>query len=1147
MTNPVMRTVCTMGFAMALGVSAPAWAADSVSGALQDGYGRLNFTTPAKVSAATTGGVLTISFDSKTAIAPAAIAAALPKYISAGHADADGKTLRFTLSQPVKLHVSQIGTHAVVDIADTNFAGAMPDLEPPPKPVVKPLDIASLPEIKLRTGAYEKFTRLVFDWPKDVSYQVYPGAGKMTIRFNTPARMDVSALARFAPPWVKNASWRLDGTTTVVEFDTDSDSGYHDFKDGSHVALDILAPKTDGAAYAPPGTAKPTITKIEPVAAKAPATTPAPAAKATPAPAAKTASVPSKAGASAAQAQAIVQTAAKLTPPEKAKPEAKAAEAKPEAKAETKTAEAKPPAAPAAPTPAPATPDTAASSEAIPVADGKRTRDGVVVTFKGAGGRASAVFVRGLTAWIVLENAPNFDARNLKASLGDFAAGIEAVSSNGLGILRITLKKPAEIGARGLGPNLEVEIAASVAPPPVVIGFARNQSDPRRASLSTLLPAADHAFKLLDPDGGDMLTIIPAQAGRGVPGLRTFADFAALPTASGLVITPFADDLQITVDTSRVSISRPSGLSLTPPQMPMAQTPAAMAHSGDGPSYMNFTHWGQASAGSFLATERKLTQVLAHTDPQKSSNARLTLARFYLANGFGAEALGLLNLMQARDPALAGDAQLVTMRAVAEYMMGRYRDAHNDLGGPGFDSDRHAAMWRGLIEARMEDWKNAHAHLDQAGPVMGRYDANWQAVAALADADAALGLGRLDLADSALNRMPKELDDKQALAAELAQARVLAGENRYGAAAKHFVAVETSGDEALAAKAIFHHTNAALNAGAITAPQAIEQLERLRFRWRGDALELQTLRKLASLYVGQGKWREGLKTLRVATQSFNGQDSGRMAQDDMRSAFVNLFLKDGADKMKPVEALALFYDNLDLTPIGPDGDEMIRRMSDRLVAVDLLGPAANLLAYQVDKRLDGIAKAQVATKLAAVYLMDHKPDKTVAAIRDSQISGLPDEELHKRMLLEARAFAALKQWDNALDLIAADQADDTRRLRADIYWESGNWAVAGQKSEELLNARWSDAVPLTDEERGELLRTAVAYSLANDEASLARVRDHFAAKMRGTPDANLFTVLSADIDQHGMAFRDAAAKIASVDTLEAFMKDFTKRKADAKS
>ena len=416
----------------------------------------------------------------------------------------------------------------------------------------------------------------------------------------------------------------------------------------------------------------------------------------------------------------------------------------------------------------------------------------------------------------------------------------------------------------------------------------------------------------------------------------------------------------------------------------------------------------------------------------------------------------------------------------------------------------------------------------------------------LADADAALGLNRLDLADAALQRLPKDLDKKLSLTADLTRARLMVAQTRYAGATELFAALEKSGNEKLAAQAIFYHTNAALAARAITQAQAIEQFEKLRFRWRGDALELKTLRKLASLYMAHGQWQEGLKTLRVATQNFSGQEAARMAQDDMRSAFVNLFLKDGADNMKPVEALAIFYDNLDLTPIGPDGDDMIRRMSERLVAVDLLGPAANLLAYQVDKRLDGIAKAQVATRLAAVYLMDHKPDKAVAAIRESQITGLPDEEMHQRMLIEARAFAALKQWDNALDLIAVDQAEDTKRLRADIYWDSGNWAIAGQKAEELLEARWSDPAPLSIADRAQVMRTAVAYSLANDEASLKRVREHFAPKMKSTPDGGLFAVLSADIDQHGMAFREAAAKIAAIDSLQTFMKDFAKRK-DAKS
>jgi len=1109
----VIRTVRNIGLAMALCASVPAWA-DSVSGALQNGYGRLNFDTPSRVSATTTGGVLAITFSGKTNIDPAAIVAAMPRAIASGKTDADGKTLRFVLNQPVKLHVSQLGNHAVVDLAPGDFAGKMPDLVAPPKPAPKPLDVASLPEIKLRTGSYAKFTRLVFDWPKDVSYQVFPGAGKMTIRFNTPARADVSALARFAPPWVKNAAWRIDGNAMIVEFETDSDSGYHDFKDGTHVVLDILAPKTDGAAYVPPGGAKPAITAMT-TAAKAPDV-----------------KVPMKAGASAAQAQAIVQTSEKLAQADKIKLAAKPAE--------TKTAEAKP-------VQPPAPPAAQESTAAVPVAEARRTRDGALIDFKDAGALSAAVFVRGLTAWVVLENAPNFDSGNLKKGLGDYATNVEAVSTGGLGIMRITLKRPAEISARTTGAALQVEIATSVAPPPDTISFARNQDDPRRASLSTLLPAADHAFRVADPATGDQLTVIPAAPGRGLPSVRNFADFAALPSAAGLVLTPYADDLSVTVAQSSVVIGRPTGLSLTPPQMPVAQSPAALAHGGDGPSWMDFKNWGLMSGGSFLATERQLTQAAAHMDPSEAGPARIRLARFYLANDFGAEALGLLNLVQAHDPALAGDMQIVTMRAAAEYIMGRYRDAHNELIGPAFDTDRHAALWRGLIEAGMEDWKNAHQHLEQAGPVIGRYPEEWQAAARLADANAALEMNRLDLADAALARLPKALSPRDTLAAELAQARLTATQSRYQEASDHFTAIEKSGDEKLAAQAIYYHVNAALGAGAMTNAKAIEQLEKLRFRWRGDGLEMKTLRKLASLYFKGNRWREGLKTLRVATQNFSGDGAARQAQDDMRAAFVNLYLKGGADKMKPVDSLALFYDNLDLTPIGPDGDEMIRRMSDRLVAVDLLGPAANLLAYQVDKRLDGIAKAQVATRLAAVYLMDHKADKAVATIRDSQVTGLPDDVLHERLLIEARAFAALKQWDNALDLIAVDTADDTKQLRADIYWDSGNWAVAGQKAEEMLATRWSDAAPLSDMDRATVLRTAVAYSLANDGASVARIREHFAPKMKSTPDANLFAVLSADIDEHGLAFRDAAAKIASVDTLQAFMKDFARRKTGAKS
>jgi hypothetical protein len=81
----VIRRAHFLGLALVLGASLPAHA-DSVSGSLQNGYGRLSFNTAAKVSATSTGGVLAISFSAKTNIDPAAIVTAMPRAITSGHA-----------------------------------------------------------------------------------------------------------------------------------------------------------------------------------------------------------------------------------------------------------------------------------------------------------------------------------------------------------------------------------------------------------------------------------------------------------------------------------------------------------------------------------------------------------------------------------------------------------------------------------------------------------------------------------------------------------------------------------------------------------------------------------------------------------------------------------------------------------------------------------------------------------------------------------------------------------------------------------------------------------------------------------------------------------------------------------------------------
>src|SRR6185312_5581661 len=160
-----------------------------------------------------------------------------------------------------------------------------------------------------------------------------------------------------------------------------------------------------------------------------------------------------------------------------------------------------------------------------------------------------------------------------------------------------------------------------------------------------------------------------------------------------------------------------------------------------------------------------------------------------------------------------------------------------------------------------------------------------------------------------------------------------------------------------------------------------------------------------------------------------------------------LFLSTKGDNLPPVDALAMFYDFRDLTPIGRRGDEMIRRLADRLVAFDLLDQAGELLQYQIDHRLEGAARAQVAARLAMVYLMNRKPDRAIAALRSTRIADLAGELRQQRLLLEARAQSDIGRRDLALDIVSNLAGREAIRLRSDIYWASRRWREASEQIE----------------------------------------------------------------------------------------------------
>jgi hypothetical protein len=261
--------------------------------------------------------------------------------------------------------------------------------------------------------------------------------------------------------------------------------------------------------------------------------------------------------------------------------------------------------------------------------------------------------------------------------------------------------------------------------------------------------------------------------------------------------------------------------------------------------------------------------------------------------------------------------------------------------------------------------------------------------------------------------------------------------------------------------------------------------------------------------------------------------------------FAQIFLGSKGDDLPPVDALAMFYEFREFTPIGRRGDEMIRRLADRLVAVDLLDQASELLQYQVDHRLEGAARAQVAARLAMVYLTGRKPDRAIAALRTTRISDLSGELRQQRLLLEARAESDVGRHDLALDIISNISGREAIRLRSDIYWASRRWREASEQIELYYGDRWRDFRPLNPVEKGDVIRAVVGYALAEDAIGLARFREKYAPFMSGDADRAAFESASKPAAASSAEFGAIAKLAASVDTLDGFLREMKTRFPDA--
>jgi len=1155
----------------ALAALSPAYAAISakITASKEQGFARIiiGFSDLPKFTSEVAAGIFVLSFDKPVDADVTKVPESIPEYVGLARRDPDGRALRIALSRPYQVNIMEAGLELFIDLLPPDWKGLPPSL---PAATVKALtekaldverrqaeeaeqrNAAKIPyTLKVRLARHPTFSRIVFQWNKFVTFDLARKGRTVELKFDKSAKTDLAQIKTDPPKFLQNIGTRNTPEGMTMRLTVDEDVDVRGYREGLNYVLDLTGPdalaETSSAALAEmvvknenpagkmkaaPLAGKTEMTSLagkrkEPGAGKAVSGADARITTRDIDPAVLSGISFAKNG--SGEPDVSPGASAKTAPMPSAEPD----DANdPKVKARTKTqitAEEQVNSRVAAD-----------SATKLSGTGAEKARTGLRFTFQFDKPVAAAVFRRGRTIWNVFDSEKRLDLDALRRAGKGVIEDIKRISSGKGQVILITLKEPqlVHVSYSNNGWHLTIGNMANGTTSPLV--FVRALRGDKRSLIKIKMKDYGKVHWLTDPEIGDRLAVVTAfPPQRNVAKPQELVDFTTFATAQGVAIRPRTDDVAVRLHLDEVLVTSRSGLTLSAGNAAQYKAGKKPLRKTARTGFIDFKRWTIENPSRLSSKIDDMMRLIAEAPESELNARRFDLATLFMANSLYAEALGLLRRMTNMDPNVESDPAYNVMRGATLVSMGRPNEALKDFEVHALAKDADASLWRGMIASSNRQWADALRNFKEGADAIGAYRPDIIARFRLTAVRAALETDKLSRAAKELNAIPRD-GLKAPLSAELQlmTARYLESVGRTDEAREAYEAALKTAVPPVVAEARLRSVALDLKSGKIERKKALRLLEGLQLFWRGDDIELRTMRLLADIYIQEKRYSDGFALMRNSMEAFPKNEIAMQIQDDMKQVFKNLFLHGESKEMDPVRALALYYGNRELTPVGRLGDEMIRRLSDRLVSVDLLDQASELLDHQVTKRLKGAARAQVATRLAMVHLMNRKASLALRVIRRTRQTGLPEDLRKSRNLLEARALGELGRAASAIEILNTMDGDAVERLKADAYWVAQEWKDAGMQIEKLLGGRWRDAEPLSVKERFNVLRAAIGYSLAGDQFALDRMYRKYYPKLLKTPDAESFLLVTKPIKAKGVAFRNLAKEIAAIDTLDAFMKEF---------
>ncbi len=1064
------------------------------------------------------------------------IAAELPALVADPEAGGDGRSVSFRLRKPVEVFAFYTGTGVTVELFDDIKAAVTPAdtaaanaIDVPVEPVTASRTKASAqatpadaPEVRVRTGEHPDYTRIVFDFEQNVPYQVSNDGGVVTLRFQRPARISLGALSGGGVRLIGGARTAIAGEATTVTLAVPATSTIRDFLSGPKVVLDVREPSGAAAPVALPtataATEQPTAPEQAPEAAAAGDAPPAqpvqpvetvettPPEAPAPAPATgspETPGAPTRLEAERTQDSAEDGQPRPLTP-DGTRPAPAAEEAAATVPADDQQFSQE--ISPRAQEPAGEGAPTAARVSATP------GQDQLAFRFDFDEPVAAATFRRGGAIWIVFDKPTTVDTAALQLEAGEGAFEILQLPNENATVLRIRTSARYNPAVKRDGLAWIFDFAPRQMAPQAGLEVNAQPNSPVGARVFIPVPEPGRPIAIADPNIGDNFVVVPViPLGQAVGRPFRFPQFNIQVAAQGVVINPVIDDLRVRALRQGIEIGS-SGVRLAVTNVSDdAAAHAQLAATRTMVKALEDLDRYAVTTEQFRVRRRQLEAAIADAPNRGKATARLELAKFFFANAYAPETLGVLRVAIDDVPPLENDPSVRVMRGGAQFLLGRYDLALEDFNHEGLAENDEGRLWAAATRAMVGDRIGSARDLRFTGSIARDYPRALKMPLGILIAEVAAETGDGQGARLFLDALNLENPTKgeQAML-QFAEGKLRELDGDFDGAIGLWEEVLESDHRPSRARARVARTEMLLKLRRIDLRDAIEEYEKLRFAWRGDKLEFNNLRRLGSLYLDEGFFREGLSTLKEAATHFREFEEAPEITKQMSDTFNTLFLGNEADVLDPVKAIAIYNEFKELTPAGARGDEMIRNLADKLVEVDLLDRAAELLKAQVQFRLEGEQKAQVGARLALIYTLAEEFQSALEVLQGTDGPNLSQELAMQRRHLRAQVLAGLKRTGDALALLEEDESENAELLRMEVFWKSANWRDAAKSLRLLVKLSGAKPdEPVNDVQATRLINYVIALTNAGGERAVSQIRREYGPAMAGTKFAEAFELVTA--------------------------------------